>query len=68
MEEMIFDIPKLRLQNLMATLTRRTILIGFKLLTEYLNSKITMMRRPSSWPFLGWRVILHCGMNIWKKS
>jgi len=64
---MTFGISKLRLRNLMAILTRRTILIGFKPLRGSLNSKITMLRRPSSWSFLSWKCMLHYGMNIWRR-
>jgi len=46
-EGMIFEMSKLRLWNLMAILTRETILIGFKPLRGSLNSKITATRRPS---------------------
>jgi len=64
---MTFGISKLRLQNSIAILTQRTVLIGFKPLKGSLNSKITMMKRPSSWPFLRGRGMLHYGMNIWKR-
>jgi len=39
----IFGILKLRLRNLMAILTRKAILIGFKPLRGSLNSNIIMM-------------------------
>ena len=48
----ILEISKLRLQNFMAILTQRTILIEFKPLKRSLNLNIIMIKSPPSWPFL----------------
>jgi len=51
----------------MRILTRRTVIIWFTPLQGSLNSKITMMISPLSWPFLSLRGMLYYGMNIWRR-